>query len=115
MAFGQMGTPTVSLWARVPHYVAAMPFPEASAALIDGLSAVSGLVFDTTAVRRAAAASRKQVDELIADNTEHAEMVRRLESSIDSEEANPFNIDIEVPSGDEIAAELERFLRDEGS
>jgi predicted ATP-grasp superfamily ATP-dependent carboligase len=115
VALGAVDVPVISLWARVPHYVAAMPFPEASAALIDGLSAVSGLVFDTTAVRRAAAASRKQVDELIADNTEHADMVRRLESSIDSEEANPFNIDIEVPSGDEIAAELERFLRDEGT
>ncbi len=115
VALGAVDVPVISLWARVPHYVAAMPFPEASAALIDGLSAVSGLVFDTTAVRRAAAASRRQVDELIADNTEHADMVRRLESSIDSEEANPFNIDIDVPSGDEIAAELERFLRDEGS
>jgi hypothetical protein len=55
------------------------------------------------------------VDELIADNTEHADMVHRLESAIDSEEAGPFGIDVEVPSGDEIAAELERFLRDEGS
>jgi len=115
MALGAVNVPVISLWARVPHYVAAMPFPEASAALIEGLCAVSGLVFDTTAVRKAAEASRRQVDELIADNTEHADMVRRLESSIDSEEANPFGIDIEVPSGDEIAAELERFLRDEGS
>ncbi|HEY1465712.1 MAG TPA: PAC2 family protein [Acidimicrobiales bacterium] len=115
MALGALNVPVISLWARVPHYVAAMPFPEASAALIDGLCAVSGLVFDTTAVRKAAAASRRQVDELIADNAEHADMVRRLESSIDSEEASPFGIDIEVPSGDEIAAELERFLRDEGS
>jgi predicted ATP-grasp superfamily ATP-dependent carboligase len=115
MALGAVNVPVISLWARVPHYVAAMPFPEASAALIDGLCAVSGLVFDTTAVRKAAAASRRQVDELIADNAEHADMVRRLESSIDSEEASPFGIDIEVPSGDEIAAELERFLRDEGS
>jgi predicted ATP-grasp superfamily ATP-dependent carboligase len=115
MALGAVNVPVISLWARVPHYVAAMPFPEASAALIDGLCAVSGLVFDTTAVRKAAAASRRQVDELIADNAEHADMVRRLESSIDSEEASPFGIDIDVPSGDEIAAELERFLRDEGS
>jgi predicted ATP-grasp superfamily ATP-dependent carboligase len=115
IALGAVNVPVISLWARVPHYVAAMPFPEASAALIDGLCAVSGLVFDTTAVRRAAEASRRQVDELIADNSEHADMVRRLESSIDSEEANPFGTDIDVPSGDEIAAELERFLRDEGS
>ncbi len=115
VALGAVDVPVIGLWARVPHYVAAMPFPEASVALIDGLCAMTGLVFDTTGVRQAAEASRKQVDELIAGNSDHAEMVHRLESSIDSEEGNPFGLDAGVPTGDEIAAELERFLRDEGS
>ena len=43
------------------------------------------------------------------------EMVRRLETAIDSEEGTPLGLDAELPSGDEIAAEFERFLRDEGS
>ncbi len=112
LSFGHAGTPTVSLWARVPHYVAAMPFPEASAALLDGLSSVAGLSIDSSALRRAADSSRRQVDQLISDNEEHQAMVRKLEESIDASEGNPMGVE-EVPSGDEIAAELERFLRGE--
>ena len=112
MAFGAAGTPTVSLWARVPHYVAGMPFPEASAALIEGLAAVGGLSLDSAALRRAADSSRRQVDQLIADNAEHQAMVRKLEENIDASEGNAMGVE-EVPSGDEIAAELERFLRGE--
>ena len=109
---GQAGTPTVSLWARVPHYVAAMPFPEASAALLDGLAGVAGLTIDSSALRRAADSSRRQVDQLISDNEEHQAMVRKLEENIDASEGNAMGVE-EVPSGDEIAAELERFLRGE--
>jgi proteasome assembly chaperone (PAC2) family protein len=112
LAFGAAGTPSVSLWARVPHYVAGMPFPEASAALIEGLAAVGSLSLDSSALRRAADSSRRQVDQLIADNAEHQAMVRKLEESIDASEGNAMGVD-EVPSGDEIAAELERFLRGE--
>ncbi len=88
LAFGAIGTPTVSLWARVPHYVAGMPFPEASAALIEGLASVAGLSFDSSALRRAADSSRRQVDQLISDNAEHQAMVRKLEESIDASEGN---------------------------
>ena len=112
LGFGAVGVDAVSLWARVPHYVAAMPFPEASAALIDGLSAVSGLALDSTALRGAADSSRRQVDELVADNPEHVAMVHKLEESIDASEGNPLGVE-ELPSGDELAAELEKFLRGE--
>jgi predicted ATP-grasp superfamily ATP-dependent carboligase len=115
IALGEAGVPVIGLWARVPHYVSAMPFPEASAALIEGMCAVTGIVIDTSSLRSAGDASRRQVDDLIAGNAEHGDMVRRLESSIDSEEANPFDMGVDVPSGDEIAAELEQFLRGEGS
>jgi proteasome assembly chaperone (PAC2) family protein len=110
--FGAVGIEAISLWARVPHYVAAMPFPEASAALVDGLAAISGLVLDSSTLHHAADKSRRQVDQLIADNPEHLAMVRKLEESIDASEGNPLGLD-EVPSGDEIAAELEKFLRGE--
>ena len=56
--------------------------------------------------------SRRQVDQLIADNAEHQAMVRKLEESIDASEGNAMGVEA-VPSGDEIAAELERFLRGE--
>jgi proteasome assembly chaperone (PAC2) family protein len=112
LAFGAAGTPVVSLWARVPHYVAGMPFPEASAALIEGLAGVAGLSLDSSALRRAADSSRRQVDQLIADNSEHLAMVRKLEENIDASEGNAMGVEA-MPSGDEIAAELERFLRGE--
>jgi predicted ATP-grasp superfamily ATP-dependent carboligase len=112
MAFAEVAIPVVTLWARVPHYVAGMPFPEASAALIEGLVGLGGLSFDSTALRRAADSSRRQVDQLIADNNEHQAMVRKLEENIDASEGNAMGVD-GVPSGDEIAAELEEFLRGE--
>lgn len=114
VSLGDAGVPVIGLWARVPHYVSAMPYPEASAALIEGLCAVTGTVLDSSSLRTAGEASRRQVDELIGSNPEHLEMVRRLETAIDSEEVTPLGLDGEVPSGDEIAAELEQFLKNEG-
>jgi proteasome assembly chaperone (PAC2) family protein len=112
IAFADVDIPVVTLWARVPHYVAGMPFPEASAALVEGLASLGGLTLDSTALRHAADSSRRQVDQLIADNNEHRAMVRKLEENIDASEGNAMGVD-EVPSGDEIAAELEKFLRGE--
>jgi predicted ATP-grasp superfamily ATP-dependent carboligase len=113
LAFAEAGVPVVTLWARVPHYVAGMPFPEASAALVEGLAGLAGLSLDATGLRNAADSSRRQVDQLIADNQEHQAMVRKLEEKIDASEGNAMGVE-EVPSGDEIAAELEEFLRGEG-
>ena len=112
LAFAAVDVPVVTLWARVPHYVAGMPFPEASAALVEGLGAMAGLSVDSSALRHAADSSRRQVDQLIADNSEHRAMVRKLEENIDASEGNAMGVE-EVPSGDEIAAELEKFLRGE--
>ena len=103
LAFAEVSVPAVTLWARVPHYVAGMPFPEASAALIEGLAGLTGLSLDSTGLRRAADSSRRQVDQLIADNNEHQAMVRKLEENIDASEGNAMGVD-GVPSGDEIAA-----------
>ncbi len=114
VSLGSAGIPVIGLWARVPHYVSAMPYPEASAVLIEGLCAVTGTVLDSSSLRAAGEASRRQVDELIGANPDHLEMVRRLETALDSEEVDPVGLDVDVPSGDEIAAELEQFLRGEG-
>jgi predicted ATP-grasp superfamily ATP-dependent carboligase len=89
-AFGSAGVDTVCLWARVPHYVAAMPFHEASAVLVEGLAKVSGLTLDSSSLRGAADESRRQVDELIAVNPEHMAMVAKLERAVDSAEGNAF-------------------------
>ncbi len=112
LACSKVGIPSIGLWARVPHYVAAMPFPAASVVLLDGLASLSGLVIDSHLLAEPADSARQKVDELIAHSSEHQEMVRQLEKQIDEIEGTPdVPYDRAVPSGDEIAAELERYLR----
>ena len=91
-----------------------MAFPSASAALLDGLAAVGDLSLDSTDLHTAADASLQQVDDLIAKSAEHTSMVRQLERSVDAAEGNPLDVGT-LPTGDELAAELERYLRDERS
>jgi predicted ATP-grasp superfamily ATP-dependent carboligase len=113
MAFGQAGIPAVGLWARVPHYVSAMPYPAASASLLDGLARMTGIEVDTSVLHSAASATNNQIEQLIAGSDEHAALVRQLEAQHDSEQAQAQADFGELPSGDELAAELERFLRGE--
>jgi hypothetical protein len=112
LALGEADIAAVGLWARVPHYVSGMSFPSASAALLDGLASVAGLSLDASSLHTAADASLRQVDDLISKSTEHMAMVRQLEHSVDTAEGNPLDVG-QLPTGDELAAELERYLRDE--
>lgn len=110
----EAGVPAVGLWARVPHYVAAMPFPAAAVAILAGLTALSGVRIDTSDLEVAAAATRQRVDELIQASTEHLDMVRQLEEQYGlDEDGSPTGFSGGIPSGEEIAAELERYLRGE--
>jgi len=111
--FGEAGIPAVGMWARVPHYVAAMPYPAASAALVECLATVADLDLDAKDLHDAAALARSRIDDIIAASEEHAEMVHQLEASVDTEASvAPINLS-ELPTGDELADELERFLRGE--
>ncbi len=112
-AFGEAGIRAVGLWARVPHYASALPYPGASAALLDELASLSEVGIDTATLKEAAAATSAQIDELIAGSEEHVALVRQLESQHDDEAAAPATDFGVLPSGDELAAELERFLRGE--
>jgi hypothetical protein len=109
-----VGIPAIGLWARVPHYVSAMPFPAAAVVLLDGLASLSGLVIDSDVLAEPAEAARAKVDELINQSREHVAMVRQLERSVDElEEPVVAFEDLGAISGDDIAAELERYLREE--
>lgn len=118
----EVGLPSIGLWAQVPHYVSAMPSPAASAALIDGLGTVADLSVPSDELHRQAQALRGRLDELVAANPEHVDMVRQLELQWDAEAAGEPVADVDdsagfgpgpLPSGDELAAEVERFLREQ--
>lgn len=112
-AFAAADIEAVGLWARVPHYVSAMPYPAAAAALLDGLAALAGIELDTRELHASAALASARIDELIANSEEHTSLVRQLESAADIGETGSPLDPTDLPSGDEIAAELERFLRGE--
>jgi hypothetical protein len=103
----------MTLWARVPHYVASMPYPQASAALIEGVARIAGLTLDSSSLRVSAEEARVRVDDLVANNPDHATMVEQLEQVADEDEGH--SLGDNLPSGDELAAELEQFLRGEGA
>lgn len=110
--FAHAGIPAVGLWARVPHYVTRMAYPAASVALLRGLHHVAGIEVDPGDLLPAADAVRSRVDELIAANPEHVALVRRLEEQHDAQVDTGISV-ADLPTGDELAAELERFLRDQ--
>lgn len=121
--------PAFSVWAQVPHYVTSMPYPAASVALIEGLRDHADIVIDGAAVRQEALAQRQRLDRLVEGNNEHENMVTQLERIYDAEgsaEGSPadraaqIGVDpsdqlssSELPSADELAGEIERFLRDQ--
>ncbi|MGH9084468.1 MAG: PAC2 family protein [Acidimicrobiales bacterium] len=103
------GLPAIGLWAQVPHYVAAMPYPAASLALIEGANRVAGLSLPLADLAERARTSRARIDELIAQNPEHQAMLEQLEQQADEHATTQ----LAAASGDELVAELERFLRDQ--
>src|SRR4029453_3047501 len=99
--------PSVSLWAAVPHYVSLTPSPRAALALCNRLGDLLGTDIDTAELEEAADAYADQVSEAVAADPETAAYVEELEQRADTlaEEEN-------LPSGEALAAELTRFLRD---
>lgn len=101
---------SVSLWAAVPHYVSLAPSPRAARALCERLGTLIGAPIDVTELAEAEAAYAEQVSEAVSTDAETASYVEELEHRADSLEELVEESDI--PSGDSIAAELTRFLRD---
>lgn len=110
--FAEASIPAVGMWARVPHYAAGMPYPAASEALLQKLTELTGIDIDTSSLHEASATAMTQINRLISGSSEHSAMVRQLEQQHDDESHTQTAFDLSnLPSGDEIAAELERFLR----
>src|SRR5919201_2196718 len=99
--------PSASLWAAVPHYVSLTPSPRAAVALCDRLGDLIGVKIDVEELEDAAASYEEQVSEAVASDEETAAYVEDLERRADQLEETS-----ELPSGDALAAELTRFLRE---
>jgi hypothetical protein len=118
LRMGEAGVDAYGVAAHVPHYLAQATFPAASLTLLDHLSRLTGLHLPTEALREAAEAHRSEVDEQIARSPENTAVVAALEQQFDqftaAREGTGLLSDIgEVPSGDEIGAEFERFLAEQ--
>ena len=106
----EVGIPSVGLWAQVPHYAAAMPYPAAAVALLESIEQVAGLHFDREELVEEARGGIERLSLLVQGNPEHVEMVEQLERHVDALNEAERN---DLPSGDELAEELQRFLRDQ--
>ena len=101
------GIPSASLWAAVPHYVSLTPSPRGALALCERLGALIGVDIDAEELEEAARSYEEQVSEAVASDEETATYVEELERRSDQlEDAG------DLPSGDALAAELTRFLRE---
>jgi proteasome assembly chaperone (PAC2) family protein len=105
--------PSASLWAAVPHYVAVAPNPKGTLALLRRLESLVGVTVDASELETAAVDYERQVSRAVELDPEVQAFVERLEQAADEEEGptDPSSL----PSGDLIAREFQRFLRQRGS
>ena len=103
----EAGIPSASLWAAVPHYVSLTPSPRAAVALCERLGSLIGVDIDVDELEEAAQSYEEQVSEAVASDEETASYVEELERRTDSIEESS-----DLPSGEALAAELTRFLRE---
>jgi predicted ATP-grasp superfamily ATP-dependent carboligase len=99
--------PSASLWAAVPHYASLAASPKAALALCERLAGLLGTEFELADLERAAEAYERQVSEAVSSDEETAAYVQELEQRRDA-----LGDELDVPSGETLAAELTRFLRE---
>jgi proteasome assembly chaperone (PAC2) family protein len=108
---GQTGIDSASLWAAVPHYVAAVPNPKAALALLRRLEGLTGIAVEASELEEETTDYEEQIGRAVAANPEIEELVERIEA----EQVDLLSPDgEELPSADSIAQEFQRFLRQRG-
>ncbi|UJA21565.1 PAC2 family protein [Thermoleophilia bacterium SCSIO 60948] len=106
-AFAERGVPTASLWAAVPHYVAAVPNPKAALALLRRLEGFTKVAVEASELEDAMERFEEQVDRAVQANPEIEELVQGLEAE-QTAEIEPTPPDV---SGDAIARDFQKYLR----
>jgi hypothetical protein len=109
--------PALGIWAQVPHYVSSMTYPASSVALLDGLADATGVRIAGAPLRNEIGIQRERIDQMVDDNVDHQQMVKQLETLHDAAveddaDAADAATEMRLKSGDEIAAEIQEFLRD---
>ncbi|AKE89858.1 proteasome assembly chaperone family protein [Rhodococcus aetherivorans] len=116
LRMAQHGHESVGFSVHVPHYLAQTEYPGAAETLLENVAEAGGLGLPLAALGEAAARVREQIDEHIAQNEEVQAVVRGLERQYDSyvaaqeQQAAQLPTDENLPTGEEIGAEFERFL-----
>jgi proteasome assembly chaperone (PAC2) family protein len=109
---GQAGISSASLWAAVPHYVAAVPNPKAALALLRRLEGLTGIAVEASDLEEETESYEEQIGRAVSANPEIEELVARIEA----EQVELLSAEGEdLPSADSIAREFQRFLRQQGS
>jgi predicted ATP-grasp superfamily ATP-dependent carboligase len=106
----QAGLPSVSLWAAVPHYVSLAPSPRAARALVERLRDLLHIEVDITELAAAEREYADQVSEAVASDADTQAYVEDLERRADT--IDMFTEGGDLPTGESLAAELSRFLRE---
>ncbi len=102
--------PSASLWAAVPHYVAAAPNPKAALALVRRFEGIAGVAVDGSALEEASEDYERQVNAAVASDPDVKAFVEKLEETMDAvDDSTP--LPDEIPSADAIARDFQRFLR----
>ena len=101
------GITSLSLWAAVPHYVSLAPSPRAALALVRRFGELMKIDVDVTDLEQAADEYSEQVTEAVSADADTAAYVEELERRVDM-----LGADEDLPTGDTLAAELTRFLRE---
>jgi len=112
-ASNRAGLPSVSLWAAVPHYLPAAPNPKAALALVQRVAKLLEIPVNTEPLTRAVQTWEETVLRLIQESEDLTDYVTSLETAADENVGPPRLADEPVQSGEAIAAELERFLREQ--
>jgi proteasome assembly chaperone (PAC2) family protein len=112
-ACARAGMPSASLWASVPHYVAAAPNPKVALALLRAFEGAAGVAVEATEMEQAAEDYEQQVSAAVASDPEVRAFVERLESAVDEVSAESSSEE-QIPSADTIASDFQRFLRQRG-
>jgi proteasome assembly chaperone (PAC2) family protein len=108
------GLRAASLWASVPHYVAASPNPKVALALVRAFEGTAGVAVDAAELESAAEDYERQVSAAVASDPEVKAFVERLETAMDEVQAENPPSEESLPSADTIASDFQRFLRQQG-